>query len=490
MDRYRGERLNKFADSPLNFYDLSKLQEQAAIGALVGAAVGDALGAPFEFQEPGLFESTFPNPIIGEKGEMIGGGHFNWAPGEFTDDTQMALALAESLIESGGFDPARTFGHFRAWAHTANDIGNTTRSALSIGDHAIAAEHAHKEIGYTASNGAVMRVAPVGIMGVTYGAEWTIKVAREQAALTHFDPIAQWSAVVVAEYIRRLIVTGNAVDSLDGLADLVPLEYRKDIKSAIDGTNPMLDDSNGGALVCIAQAFWAYRQADSFSEAVQLVINLGGDTDTVAAVTGAMAGARFGVQGIPARWTTYLHGTVFQPEHKDRVYDYGDLQDTARRLIGLAPKPETELESHIEPQIVHDIGVWATNMPGAESASTDFAVVSLCRPYGRLKNHEVRREYFLLDSDNSNPGLEDVMRDAVHSIEAFLKEGRQVLVHCHGGRSRTGFILKAWYMVRYQASHDDAHNWLKSVWPHYMTWTYDFGYLLDDLENEILGNEN
>jgi len=280
------------------------------------------------------------------------------------------------------------------------------------------------------------------------------------------------------------------VDSLDGLAEIVPTEYRSAIRDAVDGTNPRLDENNGEALVCIAQAFWAYRQADSYSEAVQLVINLGGDTDTVAAVTGAIAGARFGVQGIPARWTTYLHGKVSQREQADRLYDYEALQDTARLLIGLAPKPETTLESHIEPKIVHDIGVWATNMTGAESASTDFAVVSLCRPYGRLKNHAIRREHFLLDSDNSNPGLEDVMRDTVQSIEAFLQEGRQVLVHCHGGRSRTGFILKAWYMVRYRASHDEAHNWLKSVWPHYMTWTYDFGYLLDDLESEILGNED
>lgn len=82
------------------------------------------------------------------------------------------------------------------------------------------------------------------------------------------------------------------------------------------------------------------------------------------------------------------------------------------------------------------------------------------------------------------------MHDAVHSIEAFLREGRQVLVHCHGGRSRTGFILKAWYMVRYRASHDEAHSWLESVWPHYRTWTLDFCNLLDDLENEILGNES
>ena len=87
---------------------------QRAIGALVGSAVGDALGAPFEFERPGLYRSTYPEPVLTGPGEMRGGGGFGWKPAEFTDDTQMALALAESLAASGGFDANDLWRRWRA----------------------------------------------------------------------------------------------------------------------------------------------------------------------------------------------------------------------------------------------------------------------------------------------------------------------------------------------------------------------------------------
>src|ERR687891_410689 len=85
-------------------------------GALVGSAVGDALGAPFEFGPPGRFSARFPQPARGAHTEMCGGGSLGWAPGEFTDDTQMALLVATSLVERGGLDEADLFGRFRTWA--------------------------------------------------------------------------------------------------------------------------------------------------------------------------------------------------------------------------------------------------------------------------------------------------------------------------------------------------------------------------------------
>jgi DNA-binding CsgD family transcriptional regulator len=110
---------------------LTHRQSQAASGSLVGAAVADALGAPFEFQAPGTYVRTFPSPVRGGRGEMIGGGTFNWAPGEFTDDTQMALSLAEALLASGlEFHPETTWNYFRAWSAQAKDIGNTIRGPV------------------------------------------------------------------------------------------------------------------------------------------------------------------------------------------------------------------------------------------------------------------------------------------------------------------------------------------------------------------------
>ena len=90
---------------------LDRRTVQRAIGAFVGAAVGDALGAPFEFGESGAYTAAFPVPVLGGRGEMTGGG--GWGPGEFTDDTQMALVLAESLLASDGFDPVAVWAGWR-----------------------------------------------------------------------------------------------------------------------------------------------------------------------------------------------------------------------------------------------------------------------------------------------------------------------------------------------------------------------------------------
>ncbi len=96
--------MTQITKEPLDPRSLTRRQLHAVLGALVGTAVGDALGGPFEFDAPGTYLLRFPNPVVGGTGELIGGGSFNWAPGEFTDDTQMALALAESLVD-GKFDP-------------------------------------------------------------------------------------------------------------------------------------------------------------------------------------------------------------------------------------------------------------------------------------------------------------------------------------------------------------------------------------------------
>ena len=91
--------MTQITKEPLDPRSLTRRQLHAILGALAGTAVGDALGAPFEFNEPGTYLRTFPTPVVSGTGELIGGGSFDWAPGEFTDDTQMALALAESLVD-------------------------------------------------------------------------------------------------------------------------------------------------------------------------------------------------------------------------------------------------------------------------------------------------------------------------------------------------------------------------------------------------------
>lgn len=135
-----------------------------ALGAVIGSAVGDALGAPFEFGPPGQYSLRFPAPVVGGVGEMIGGGGFGWAPGEFTDDTQMAVVQATSILDRGGIDGADLFERFRTWAHDAADVGNQTRAVLGSRrpwDQA-AASHFERHPD-RAGNGALMRATPTAL---------------------------------------------------------------------------------------------------------------------------------------------------------------------------------------------------------------------------------------------------------------------------------------------------------------------------------------
>lgn len=235
------------------------------------------------------------------------------------------------------------------------------------------------------------------------------------------------------------------------------------------------EPGNGSVWMCLAQAIWANRVGRSFAEVVRAAIDLGGDTDTVAAVAGALAGARFGPAGIPSRWSTYVNGTVTHPDGT-RTYRLADLQDIARWLVGKGPSPDTPPEPAVGPSELAP-GLYAANLAGAATVPSDWAVVSLCRPGTRFHAHPVRRELFLLD-DHTNLDPLAAVSDAVASIDAFLAEGRQVVVHCHGGRSRTAVVAKAWAMRRYDFDEPAAHDWLAQRWPLYDPYNEDFVRLL------------
>ena len=122
------------------------------------------------------------------------------------------------------------------------------------------------------------------------------------------------------------------------------------------------------------------------------------------------------------------------------------------------------------PTRVHDtLPVYAADLQGAATAPTDWAVISLCRPEGNFENHSVRREVFLIDKYNvtDNHNALAALSDAVESIDALLAENpdRELLVHCHGGKSRTAFVLKAWAMKRNGWSEEEAQEWLARSWP-------------------------
>lgn len=469
---------------------LSRLQRDRAIGIIVGSAVADALGAPFEFGDPEMYSELFPVPVLSGSGEMVGGGGFGWAPGEFTDDTQMALALAAAIEEAGGFDASTVWRHFRTWAATAIDVGITTRYALDNDTHVGAAALAHdKTRGRSGSNGAVMRIAPVATHGVRLGREEAFRLAVDQASLTHFDPVASAAAAFVAEVARATVVHGDFAAAVDGAFDLLSSSPLAEVFAEqlapclVDRWSPFDDEgpSNGSARTATAQALWAVRRAACFHDAIVAAIDLGGDTDTVAAIAGVMAGARFGFQAIPSRWSTYVNGTVDGPDGR-RTYDSQDLVDLARRLVGdNASNPNPAPYQRVYDK-VHDKGLWAANLGGAQDAPAHLAVVSMCHTEGTMAARPLRRQVYMIDQPevDQNPSLHAAVLDVVDSIDAFLADGHEVLVHCHGGASRTTLALRAWYMRTHGVDHAAAHDWVGRTWALYNPHNDTFNAFLDN----------
>ncbi|HEY8981387.1 MAG TPA: ADP-ribosylglycohydrolase family protein, partial [Streptomyces sp.] len=183
------------------------LRLSRAVGAVLGSAVGDALGAPFEFGPEKAFSARFPPGVPAE--EMCGGG--GWDPGEATDDTQMAVLVGESLLARGGLDPADVFDRFRRWAAAdPKDIGLQTEAVLTSGDPWDTAAALHFQVSRRAAgNGALMRAATSAVYFAGRGQAATLDAGRRLSALTHGDPAA-WEGTAALHELIRAALTGNA----------------------------------------------------------------------------------------------------------------------------------------------------------------------------------------------------------------------------------------------------------------------------------------
>ncbi|GHD99707.1 ADP-ribosylglycohydrolase family protein [Streptomyces alanosinicus] len=304
---------------------------ERAVGAVLGSAVGDALGAPFEFGPEGAFSARFPRP--GHGGEMCGGG--GWDPGEATDDTQMAVLTAESLLERRGLDPPDVFRRFQRWAAAGpKDIGLQTEAVLSGGAPWDTAAALHFRMNQRAAgNGALMRAAPSAVHFARHGRESTMTAARRLSALTHGDPAA-WEGTAALHELIRVALTGD--DPLSAVpATLAALDPghlpRYETVLSPQWHPDRATEFNGAVWPCLGSAVWALRTTTSYEEAVRAAVDLGGDTDTVAAVTGALAGAVYGAGAIPGRWLEPLH--VPLPGFGARVLGARDLRGLAGQLL-------------------------------------------------------------------------------------------------------------------------------------------------------------
>lgn len=288
-------------------------------GCLLGLAVGDALGGPVEFQPPG----SFP-PVT----DMIGGGVWRLRPGEWTDDTSMALCLATSLVECGGFDPEDQMNRYSRWLHegylTPNgreppDIGHTTRDALrrfaDSGD-----PWAGSTDPRTAGNGSLMRLAPIPMF---FAAD--PRLAVEDAAASSKTTHAAPEAVDACRYYAGLLAGAlNGVDKEtllasryapeSGLWDQNPLAAA--ISQVAGGSfkekEPPEIKGTGYVVESMEAALWAFHKSRDFDHGALLAVNLGDDADTTGAIYGQLAGACYGASAIRPAWrrTVALRETI------------------------------------------------------------------------------------------------------------------------------------------------------------------------------------
>ena len=297
---------------------LTEAQFDRARGVLVGLAAGDALGAPYEFgpaRGPAL-------PI-----EMTGGGGLKWEPGEWTDDTSMAIVIAR--VAAAGADllsaPAqdRIVAAWADWALSAPDVGIQTRDVLAAARStppvtAAATRRAsalqHTRTGKTAGNGSLMRTSPVALAFVDNEAG-LVEGARALSKLTHFDNAAAEACVLWCMAIRHAVLTSE-LDVHVGL-DRLPA-HRRDVWSARiteAAAGRPADFPNNGWVVHAFQAAWSAiattcpdERDGHVARALDAAARCGWDTDTVAAIAGSLVGAAYGATQVPAGWTTLLHG--------------------------------------------------------------------------------------------------------------------------------------------------------------------------------------
>ncbi|MCK9276569.1 MAG: ADP-ribosylglycohydrolase family protein [Methanoculleus sp.] len=290
------------------------MDEMRAVGTLIGLAIGDALGAPLEGLPPPSVRVT----------EMQGGGIHNTLPGQYTDDTLQASALAETLARCGGLDTDDfAWRLIRAYRAHPEFFGPTSRAVLDLIESGVgpraAARMAHETLGGSRSNGSVMRGVPVGIF---YSPREVREASLAVSGVTHFDPAAGEASAFVNRMVSGMCRGEEAGAAFESALAAC---HDPELRGLLEDYRAYPPEPSLDALLCTHCAVKVFMEASSFRDAVVTAVNLGGDADTVGAIVGGLAGACFGCRAIPASWLSAL-------------CDREDLLALARRL-SLASRP-------------------------------------------------------------------------------------------------------------------------------------------------------
>ena len=281
-----------------------------ARGVLLGLACGDALGRPVEFMSADAITTEH-----GRLDEMVGHGTWNQPAGTITDDTEQALCIARSVVEKRGFEPADIAARFVAWYDSDPfDIGRMTMQSLSRLKHGDEWNEAGQQVweaspeGQNAGNGSVMRCPPLAVPYVT-DREQLVEVSRDSSRITHADPRCTDGCAILTLTVAGLLqnVDKPLQDALDHVAG-APEELIAALEPIARGASPDLQTS-GYVVHSLQTALYDGLHADSATEAIVTAVNRGGDTDTIGAIAGAVAGARFGASDLPTRWLSAIDET-------------------------------------------------------------------------------------------------------------------------------------------------------------------------------------
>lgn len=274
--------------------------ESRAQGAFLGQIIGDSLGGLVEFQSPGKIFKSYP---LGPR-ELEDGGVWGTIAGQPTDDSEMALELARTILEHGGYDPSRALDGYRAWLDSGPfDCGTTILNALN-----------GKLNPSSEANGAMMRASPLGIFGAGLPEAEVTAMAMQDAALTHPNPVCQQSNALFALAISNAISTGASPAKLyerilGWCGDFRVERTVWDAARRAESLPPAdFMRQQGWVLVAFQNAIWQMLHAPSFEDALVDTVMRGGDTDTNAAICGALLGAVHGIEAVPERWRSAVLG--------------------------------------------------------------------------------------------------------------------------------------------------------------------------------------
>lgn len=441
---------------------LTTHQRDRALGVILGSAAGDALGAPYEFDPP----IADTEDIV-----MAGGGSFGWAPGEWTDDTSMAIVILEAMSKGSALAEEATLDQivlgWRDWAKTAKDVGLQTRRVLSDLSEATAkhsskiSRELHERTGHTAGNGSLMRTGPVGIASLD-SEEQTAINARTISTLTHFDQDAGDACVLWCLAIRHAVLNGE-LDIRVGLKFLDDAAQNRWSALIVEAeqNDPKFFAKNGWVVHAFQAAWSAIHkvmtlaseelkfEADRLRLGLEFAIRAGYDTDTVAAIAGSLLGARYGSTAVPAAWRLKMHGWPGITEKQLGAMTHLALnggEPDSQNWPGVTKFDYSGFDARFElVQHPHDAGLW---LGGVESLNklpeSVTAVVSLCR----IGNDEVpahiaeRLEILLIDSESAskNLNLGFTFADTASAIKQLRDNGHGVFLHCVQSQSRTPSI--------------------------------------------------